>query len=46
MYKLKRKESLQDVALAYNIPLEDLIAFNNINIEEGMAPGSTIRLSK
>ncbi len=46
MYKLKRKESLQDVALAYNIPLEDLIAFNNINIDEGMAPGSTIRLSK
>jgi len=46
MYKLKRKESLQDVARAYNIPLEELIAFNNISIEEGLNPGSVIRLSR
>jgi membrane-bound lytic murein transglycosylase D len=46
MHKLKRKESLMDVALAYNIPLEDLIAYNNINVEAGLNPGSVIKLSK
>lgn len=46
VHKLKRKESLMDVATAYNIPLEELIAYNNINVEAGLTPGSVIRLSK
>lgn len=46
MYKMKRKESLSDVAAAKNISLEELMAINNIDPEKGMAPGSIIRLTK
>lgn len=46
LYKLKRKESLSDVAEANNIALDDLMALNNINENTGIAPGSIIKLSK
>ena len=46
LYKLKRKESLSDVAEANNIALDDLMAMNNINENTGIAPGSIIKLSK
>ncbi|MGB4959379.1 MAG: transglycosylase SLT domain-containing protein [Saprospiraceae bacterium] len=44
LYKLKKKESLMDVAEAKNISFEDLLAINNIKISDGLAPGSIIRL--
>jgi Transglycosylase SLT domain/LysM domain len=46
LYKLKRKESLTDVAEANNIALNDLMMMNNINEDTGIAPGSIIKLSK
>ncbi|HRO08946.1 MAG TPA: transglycosylase SLT domain-containing protein [Saprospiraceae bacterium] len=46
LYRLKRKESLVDVAKSNNIPLEDLLAINNIDINKGVAPGSLIKLSR
>lgn len=46
VHRLKRKESLADVADANSIPLEELIAINNIDVEKGLAPGSLIRLTR
>lgn len=46
VYKLKRKESMADVAENHNIPLEELLAINNITPDEEVAPGSFIKLSK
>lgn len=46
VYKLRKKESVEDVAVRYNIPLEDLLAINNINPDDEVAPGSFIKLSK
>ena len=43
-YKLKRKESLKDVALAHQIPLESLLAANQVSATSGIAPGSIILL--
>lgn len=45
-YKMKRKESLTDIAKANNIELEDLLAYNNIDPTKGLAPGSLIKLTK
>lgn len=46
LYKMKRKESLSDIAADNNIPLEELLAINNIDPEIGFAPGSVIKLSR
>ncbi len=46
LYKMKRKESLIDIAKANDIPLNDLLAFNNIDPDKGLPPGSIIRISK
>ncbi len=46
VYRLKKKESVADVAEAKNIPLEELMAINNISEGEDIAPGSYIRLSR
>ncbi|HQV98117.1 MAG TPA: LysM domain-containing protein, partial [Saprospiraceae bacterium] len=46
LYKMKRKESLMDIAKANDIPLNDLLAFNNIDPDKGLPPGSIIRISK
>ncbi|MBK6497026.1 MAG: LysM peptidoglycan-binding domain-containing protein [Saprospiraceae bacterium] len=43
---MKRKESLIDIAKANDIPLNDLLAFNNIDPDKGLPPGSIIRISK
>jgi hypothetical protein len=45
-YKMKRKESLSDIAVSNNIPLEELLAINNIDPEKGIPPGSIIKLTK
>lgn len=45
-YKMKRKESLADIAASNNMPLEELLAINNIDPEKGIAPGSIIKLAK
>lgn len=46
LYKMKRKESLADIASANNIALADLLAINNIDPEVGIPPGSIIKLSR
>jgi Transglycosylase SLT domain len=46
LYRMKRKESLIDISKEKNIPLEELMAINNINPEKGLAPGSLIKLSR
>lgn len=46
LYRMKRKESLSDISKAKNIPLEELMAINEIDPEKGLAPGSLIKLSK
>lgn len=44
LYRLRRKESLSDVAAKYNISLDELMSINNISISEGINPGSIIIL--
>jgi membrane-bound lytic murein transglycosylase D len=46
LYKMKRKESLADIAASNNMPLEELLAINNIDPAKGLAPGSIIKLTK
>lgn len=46
LYKMRKKESLADVAEAHRIPLADLMTINKVNEEKGLAPGSIIYLSK
>lgn len=46
LYRMKRKESLADISREKNIPLEELIAINDIDLEKGLAPGSLIKLSR
>ena len=46
LYQLGKKESLADVAESKNIPLEELIAINNIDETIGIPPGSIIMLSR
>jgi membrane-bound lytic murein transglycosylase D len=46
IYRLKKKESLADVAAANNIELNQLMAINNIDESQGLPPGSIVRLSR
>jgi len=46
MHQLKRKESLADLAVTYNIPLGELLAINNIDEKTGVNPGSFIQVSR
>ena len=46
LYRLRRKESLADVAEANNMALTELLAINNIDETKGIAPGSIIKLSR
>ncbi len=46
LYRMKRKESLSDISKNKNIPLEELMAINDITPEKGLAPGSLIKLSR
>ncbi len=46
LYQLKRKESLASVAIANNISLNELMEINNIDENEGLKPGSFIKLSR
>lgn len=46
LYKMKRKESLLEIAANKNIPLEELLAINNVDINTGIPPGSIIRLTR
>lgn len=46
LYRLKRKESLQDVANKISVALEDLINLNSIDLNKGVPPGSIIRLPR
>jgi membrane-bound lytic murein transglycosylase D len=45
-YKMKRKESLSDVADANSITIAELMEINNIDEKTGLAPGSLIKLSR
>ncbi len=44
LYRMRRKESLSDIALRYNVSLDELIQLNNINPKEGINPGTIIIL--
>ncbi len=46
MHQLRRKESLADLAVTYNIPLGELLAINNIDEKKGVNPGSFIQVSR
>ncbi len=46
VYQLKRKESLNDVATANQMPLSELLAINNIDEITGLPPGSLIKISR
>lgn len=46
LYRLKRKESLQDVARNNNITLDDLLVMNKLTSNDEVAPGSLIVLAK
>jgi LysM repeat protein len=46
IHQLKRKESLSDLAITYNIPLGELLAINNIDEKKGVNPGSFIQVSR
>ncbi len=46
MHQLKRKESLADLSVTYNIPISDLLAINNIDEKKGVNPGSFIQVSR
>ncbi len=46
MHQLRRKESLADVSVTYNIPFGELLAINNIDEKKGVNPGSFIRVSR
>ncbi len=44
LYRMRRKESLSEIASRYNISLEELMKINNIKEKEGIYPGSIIIL--
>lgn len=46
MHQLRRKESLADLAITYNIPLGELLVINNIDEKKGVNPGSFIKVSR
>ncbi len=46
LYRMRRKESLVDIAKEKNIPLDELMVINDIDINKGLAPGSIIKLSR
>lgn len=46
LHQLRRKESLADLAITYNIPLGELLAINNIDEKKGVNPGSFIQVSR
>ena len=46
LYRLKRKESLQDVARNNNMSLDDLLVMNKLTSNDEVAPGSFIVLAK
>ena len=46
MHQLKRKESLADLSVTYNIPISELLAINNIDEKKGVNPGSFIQVSR
>jgi len=44
LYRMRRKESLSDIASKYNISLDELMQINNINEKDGINPGTIIIL--
>jgi len=46
MHQLKRKESLADLSVTYNIPISELLAINKLDEKKGVNPGSFIQVSR
>ncbi len=41
---VKQGETLYGIAKQYNLPVMEVVAYNNLKIEEGISPGQTIKI--
>src|SRR5690606_22143938 len=45
MHVVQPKETLYAIAKLYNLGVMDLVNWNNLNIQDGIKPGQTLKLS-